>query len=91
MSDIAVLYLAGGFGKHIDLANAAAIGLIPQALIGKTEVIGNAALVGAEMLLLQTAFLAETEGFARTAQVVTLSGNSMFSEHYMNCMMLEPI
>lgn len=91
MSDIAVLYLAGGFGKHIDLANAAAIGLIPQALIGKTEVIGNAALVGAEMLLLQTAFLAETEGYARTAQVVTLSGNSMFSEHYMNCMMLEPI
>ena len=91
MADIAVLYLAGGFGKHIDLANAAAIGLIPQALVGKVEVIGNAALTGAEMLLLQTGFLAETEGYARTAAVVTLSGNPVFSDHYMNCMMLEPI
>ena len=91
MADIAALYLAGGFGRHIDLANAAAIGLIPQALVGKTEVIGNAALAGAEMLLLQTAFLAETEGYARTAEVVTLSGNLVFSEHYMDCMMLETI
>ncbi len=91
MADIAVLYLAGGFGQHIDLANAAAIGLIPQALIDKTEVIGNAALAGAEMLLLQTGFLAESEGYARTAEIVTLSGNPVFSEHYMNCMILEPI
>ena len=91
MADIGVLYLAGGFGKHIDLANAAAIGLIPQALVSKVQVIGNAALAGAEMLLLQTGFLAETKEYARSAEVVTLSGNPVFSEHYMDCMMLEPI
>ncbi len=91
LHDVAVLYLAGGFGKHIDLANAAAIGLIPQALVAKTKVIGNAALVGAEMLLLQTDFLRETETCAHDSEVVTLSGNPLFSENYMMCMMLEPI
>ena len=91
LKDVAVLYLAGGFGKHIDLANAAAIGLIPQTLIAKTKVIGNAALVGAEMLLLQTGFLQETETCVNHSEVVTLSGNPLFSENYMTCMMLEPI
>jgi uncharacterized 2Fe-2S/4Fe-4S cluster protein (DUF4445 family) len=91
LNDVGVLYLAGGFGKHINLENAAAIGLIPQALIAKTKVIGNAALVGAEMLLLQTDFLRETEACAHGSAVVTLSGNTRFSENYMMCMMLEPV
>jgi len=91
IADVSTLYLAGGFGMHINLQNAAAIGLIPQALIGKTKVIGNAALVGAEMLLLQTDFLREIETYAHESKVITLSGNPEFSENYMMCMMLESI
>ena len=91
LDDIASLYLAGGFGKHIDLNNAAAIGLIPQALVGRTKVIGNAALVGAEMLLLQKDFAQETDKYARDAEVVVLSGSPVFSEHYVSCMTLEPV
>ena len=90
LDDIASLYLAGGFGKHIDLDNAAAIGLIPQALINRTKVIGNAALVGAEMLLLQKSFTRETEKYAGESEVVVLSGNPIFSGHYISCMTLEP-
>lgn len=91
LNDIAVLYLAGGFGKHIDIGNASAIGLIPQSLAGRTKVIGNASLVGAEMLLLQKSFLHETESYAKKCEVVTLSGNPVFSEYYISCMMLEPV
>lgn len=89
--DVDALYLAGGFGKHMDLQNAAAIGLIPQALIPRTRVIGNAALVGAEMLLLQTDFLAETETYAHECEIVVLSGNAAFSDYYIDCMTLEPV
>jgi uncharacterized 2Fe-2S/4Fe-4S cluster protein (DUF4445 family) len=90
VADVAAVYLAGGFGQHIDVASAVAIGLLPQALAGKTRVIGNAALAGAEMLLLQTDFLLETQRCAQTAEVVTLSGSAVFAAHYMDCMMLEP-
>ena len=90
-SQVGTLYLAGGFGRHIDLRSAAAIGLIPQALAGKTKVIGNAALAGAEMLLLQTDFNRDIDRYAVCATVVTLSGNPVFTEHYMDCMMLEPV
>ena len=91
LPDIAVLYLAGGFGKHINLQNAAGIGLIPEALVDRTKVIGNASLTGAEMLLLQKSFLKETENYVQISQVVTLSSNPVFSENYINCMMLEPV
>lgn len=89
--EVAVLYLAGGFGKYINLHKASAIGLIPQGLISKTKVIGNASLIGAEMLLLKRAFLKETENYARTSRVVTLSGNPEFTDNYISCMTLEPI
>lgn len=91
LDDIGSFYLAGGFGKHIDLESAAAIGLIPQALTDRTRVIGNAALAGAEMLLLQEGFAQESETFAREAEVVVLSGNPLFSGHYVSCMTLEPV
>lgn len=89
--DVNTLYLAGGFGQHINLQSAAAIGLVPQALIGRTKVIGNASLVGAQMLLEQKDYFKETENYVKTSEVVTLSGNPVFSEHYIDCMMLEPI
>ena len=46
------LSVAGGFGTYLDIRNAAAIGLYPAELEGKTRVLGNAALAGAAMLLL---------------------------------------
>ncbi len=91
VEEVAALYLAGGFGKHINLQNAAAIGLIPQALVDKTKVIGNAALVGAEMLLLQTDFIREIETCALQCEVNPLSSNPVFAENYIQCMALEPI
>ena len=65
--------------------------MIPQALVKKTRVIGNAALAGAEMLLLQTDFLEETNACAQESEIVVLSGNPIFSENFMQCMTLAPI
>ncbi len=89
--DIHTLYLAGGFGKHINPESAQAIGLIPAVLTGRTVVLGNAALTGAQMLLLRSLFTEEIENMAQSCEVVTLSGSPVFSSHYMECMMLCPI
>lgn len=39
--DIDVLYIAGGFGSHLNIENSAYIGLIPYEIIDKVTVIGN--------------------------------------------------
>ncbi len=46
-ADVDRLCLAGGFGAHLRARSAAAIGLIPPALLSKVEVVGNAAGMGA--------------------------------------------
>lgn len=50
-SDVTGLYLAGGFGYHIDPGKAAVIGMIPEELAGKTIAPGNTSLAGAKRFL----------------------------------------
>ncbi len=79
--------IAGGFGSHIDVANAAAIGLFPPELAEKAEVVGNAALEGAVMMLKRRAFAPESEQIADRMETVELSSNPYFSDQYMEAMM----
>lgn len=87
--DIDVMYLAGGFGSHLNLASAARIGLIPQALVDKTAVIGNGALSGAHMMLLNKECMEKARSIAAKARTVNLGGNPTFTENFMECMMFE--
>jgi uncharacterized 2Fe-2S/4Fe-4S cluster protein (DUF4445 family) len=89
VSQICTLYIAGGFGSHADIKNAAAIGLIPMELKDKAVVLGNASLHGAVMLLLQQGFESDTMVSAGRAVTVPLGGSGIFAEYYMECMMFE--
>ena len=48
--EIAVIYLAGGFGYYLDVEAALAIGLLPERLRGRIHAVGNTALEGAYRL-----------------------------------------
>ena len=87
--EIDVMYLAGGFGSHLNLESAARIGLIPRELVKKTVVIGNAALSGAHMMLLNLSCQDEARKIASRARTVNLGGNPAFTENFMECMMFE--
>lgn len=50
LHDIDRVLLAGAFGTYMNPASACRIGLLPEALQGKSQPIGNAALRGAVML-----------------------------------------
>ena len=76
------VFLAGGFGSHMRGESAAAIGLIPAALLEKLEILGNAALTGAVQLLLHPQKREEVRKIAKTAQLVHLGGNPIFNEKY---------
>lgn len=88
--DIHRFYLAGGFGSYLRPQSAARIGLIPEELLEKTVALGNAALSGAAMLLLNQDCLDASTHLARQAQVLTLSGNPQFSQLFAERMMFEP-
>ena len=89
--DISTLYVAGGFGKYLNPQNAKKIGLIPSQLANKIDAIGNAALDGASMLLLDRSCLSEAETIAKSAFVQDLSSNPVFSENYMMGMIFDEI
>ncbi len=85
--DITRLYLAGGFGSHLDIKSAARIGLIPRELADKVSVIGNASLTGAARLLLDTHQLDALTRIAQRSRHVSLGGNPWFNEAYMEEML----
>ena len=85
--DVATLYIAGGFGSHLDVNSAAAIGLIPAELKDRVRVIGNGALSGALTLLLDRNQLRKTQSLADASRHVNLGGNPKFNANYMEQMM----
>ena len=87
--EVSAMYLAGGFGSHLNLDSAAKIGLIPAELIGRVRVIGNAALDGAAMLLMDTTLRGTAEALRQQAQHVRLDGNPYFSQQYVEAMLFE--
>lgn len=81
------LVIAGGFGSYLDVENAGRIGLIPEELAQKVEVVGNAALTGVAMVLLNREYRTVCKKYAEQAKVAELSGDPFFSEEYMAKMM----
>lgn len=85
--DVTTLYIAGGFGSHLEPASAAAIGLFPAGLADRVKILGNSALSGAAGLLLDREGIPGARKLAKEAISVTLSGNSRFNRHFMNAML----
>ena len=50
--DIEIFYLAGAFGRHLDIEAASRIGMLPTLDMQRFQQIGNAAIEGATMALL---------------------------------------
>ena len=84
--EIEHVYLAGGFGQKIDLKKAAGIGLLPPALIGKTQAVGNSSLAGAVLLAMEPSFSARLISAADRAQELSLAGNPKFTECFVDQM-----
>ncbi len=85
--DVQAFYIAGGFGSHLNAESAAAIGLFPEKLASRAIVLGNAALSGAAMLLLDQGKKERELEIVRRARHVDLGGNPKFNQHFMDCMM----
>jgi uncharacterized 2Fe-2S/4Fe-4S cluster protein (DUF4445 family) len=81
-ADIATLYLAGGFGFHMDLENLVGCGLLPGFDVSQIEVVGNTSLAGAYLALLDASVIAEMARISRTMELVELNLEPDFTAQY---------
>jgi len=76
------VYIAGGFGHHIDLDNAVAIGLMPDIPRERFTFLGNASLDGAKLYLLSGEMREEALRVHRAMAYVELSTDQRFFERF---------
>lgn len=86
-AEVSCMHIAGGFGSYLDAGNAGRIGLFPVEMVSRIRAVGNAALSGAAMLLLNRDFREVCGRYAELADVLELSSSPVFAEEYMERMM----
>ncbi len=87
-ADLGRVYLAGGFGMHLNVPHAIAIGLLPGFREEQVRVVGNTALAGALLALVDRTTLAEMENLRRQVEVVELNLADGFEDRYVEHLML---
>jgi uncharacterized 2Fe-2S/4Fe-4S cluster protein (DUF4445 family) len=89
--DLEVFYLAGGFGRHLDVLSAKRIGLIPQIDDAKILQVGNAAIEGACMALLSCAKRNELESMVKRVIHCRLETHPEFFNYFVEGCQFNPV
>ena len=82
--DLEVFYLAGGFGRNLDVDAAARIGLIPALAPSRVVQVGNAAIEGATLALLSPAKRREMEELVRRVEHCRLETHPAFFDFFVD-------
>ncbi len=81
-NDIARIYIAGGFGRTLDIENAVAIGLLPDIPRERFSYVGNASLSGSYRLLVSGKHRASQRDLARRMTYIDPGGDPRYMDHY---------
>lgn len=87
--EIKTLYLAGGFGMHLDLERAVACGLLPGFHPDQIRLVGNTSLGGAFLALMDRSSLEEMEKARQSLQIIELNEDPDFEDTYIDCLSLD--
>lgn len=86
--DLHKIYVAGGFGAHLDIEKAVIIGLLPDIPKERIEFIGNSSLAGARLALLSVHALRKLESIARQMTYFELSVRPEFMNEFVAALFL---
>jgi len=87
-NDIQKLYIAGGFGRYIDVERAITIGMLPDLPVDKFQFLGNTSIMGAYCGLLCDRLRHEAEDIAKKMTYIELSVSRSFMDEYMSALFL---
>ncbi len=83
-ADVRTLYLAGGFGLHLDVPHAIESGLLPGFRPEQIDVVGNTSLGGAWLALIDRTVLPEMTAVSTIAEVVELNLEPGFEDTFID-------
>ncbi len=86
--ELGKVYLAGGFGMHLHVPHAIAIGLLPGMLPEQVEVVGNTSLAGAMIALLDANCLPEMQSIPARVDVLELNLQADFEDRFIDHLLL---
>jgi uncharacterized 2Fe-2S/4Fe-4S cluster protein (DUF4445 family) len=86
--DIEKLYIAGGFGRYIDVQRAITIGMLPDLSVDRFQFLGNTSIMGAYYGLLCDRLRHEAEEIAKKMTYIELSMSRSFMDEYMSALFM---
>jgi len=89
--DLAVFYLAGGFGRHLKKDASKRIGLIPNLPDAKIVQVGNAALEGATLALVSRSRRQEIEALVKRIEHCRLETHPRFFDFFVDGCQFRPL
>jgi uncharacterized 2Fe-2S/4Fe-4S cluster protein (DUF4445 family) len=89
--DIEVFYLAGGFGRHLNVEASKRIGLVPSLASSKIVQAGNTAIEGATIALLSKSKRQELEDLVRKVEHCRLETHPSFFEFFVEGCQFKPV
>ncbi|MGA3069007.1 MAG: ASKHA domain-containing protein [Terracidiphilus sp.] len=88
---IEVFYLAGGFGRHLNVEASKRIGLVPSLASTKIVQAGNTAIEGATIALLSKSKRQELEGLVKRVQHCRLETHPEFFNFFVEGCQFKPV
>ena len=85
-SQIAHLYLAGGFGQKINYTKAVGIGMLPKELNDRIISVGNSSLAGAGMLAMNSELSHRFTHIPEISEEISLANHKAFNDLYLEYM-----
>jgi uncharacterized 2Fe-2S/4Fe-4S cluster protein (DUF4445 family) len=89
--ELDVFYLAGGFGRHLDIESSKRIGLIPNIPAEKILQVGNAAIEGACIALLCRSKRDELEALVKKVTHCRLEAHEYFFNYFVEGCQFHPV
>jgi uncharacterized 2Fe-2S/4Fe-4S cluster protein (DUF4445 family) len=87
-TDLQRVYIAGGFGYHLDIGNSITIGLVPDLPRERFHFLGNGSLAGARLGLLSQEALRASEEIAERMTYFDLSTDVAFMNRFTSSLFL---
>ncbi len=83
-TDVKTLYLAGGFGFHMDIENVIHCGLLPGFRPEQISMVGNTSLAGAYLALVDSSALDEIRAISARVETIELNLDPTFESCYID-------
>ncbi|MGA2661783.1 MAG: ASKHA domain-containing protein, partial [Verrucomicrobiota bacterium] len=87
-ADLHTIYIAGGFGRFLNLENATIIGLIPDLPRERFRYLGNSSLMGSYMVVVSQEFRQRQLELAQRMTYIELNTDPAYLEQYTGALFL---